>query len=166
MVRAFSQRRREFPSLRTGTRFRFGNRNTGRHGKVLLCLVLRRAHCGLRLPKRKTQIREVAAIRAQLQQALREVERFLGWDLRERECLFTVAFDLCEISGLDMKTSVGSLKRALNIRTCFKFKGRRPFRNMETALSEPNSGIKSRCARCCCSSRKRNTETGSASGTR
>ena len=43
------------------------------------------------------------------------------------------------------KTSAGSLKRLLNFRTCSKVSFRCPARNMETALSDPNSGTRSRC---------------------
>ena len=45
------------------------------------------------------------------------------------------------------KTSAGSLKRLLNFRTCSKVSLRCPARNMETALSDPNSGTRSRCVR-------------------
>ena len=39
---------------------------------------------------------------------------------------------------LDMKTSAGSLKRALNLLTCSKVSLRCLARNMDTALSDPN----------------------------
>jgi hypothetical protein len=41
---------------------------------------------------------------------------------------------------------------------------RSPARNMETALSDPNWGTRSRCLRPCCSMRNRTTETGLAAG--
>src|SRR6266850_4245338 len=66
--------------------------------------------------------------------------------------------------GLRMKISAGSLNRELNLRTCSSVSFRCPARNIETALSDPNSGVKSRCVRPCCSMRYRTTETASASG--
>src|SRR5258708_48856 len=63
-----------------------------------------------------------------------------------------------------MKTSAGSLKRTLSFRTCSSVSLRCFARNMETALSDPNSGIKSRWVRSCCSRRNRTTETASATG--
>jgi len=44
-----------------------------------------------------------------------------------------------------MKTSAGSLNRELNLRTCSSVSFRCPARNIETALSDPNSGVKSSC---------------------
>ena len=41
-----------------------------------------------------------------------------------------------------MKTSAGSLKRVLNLRTCSRVSLRWPVRNIDTALSDPNCGIK------------------------
>jgi hypothetical protein len=71
----------------------------------------------------------------------------------------------CGLSyGLRMKTSAGSLNRELNLRTCSSVSFRCPARNIETALSDPNSDVKSRCIRPCCSMRNRTTETASASG--
>lgn len=39
---------------------------------------------------------------------------------------------------IEMKTSAGSLKRALNLLTCSKVSLRLPARNIDTALSDPN----------------------------
>jgi hypothetical protein len=68
-------------------------------------------------------------------------------------------------TAFGMKRSVGRLNRVLNLRTCSSVSFRRPARNIDTALSEPNCGIRSRCVRFCCSIRNRTTETGSATGT-
>lgn len=57
---------------------------------------------------------------------------------RERERLFAGRFGLRVADSLGMKTSAGSLNRALNFRTCPKVRLRCPVMNMETALSEPN----------------------------
>jgi hypothetical protein len=57
---------------------------------------------------------------------------------RERECPFASRFGLCVIDAFGMKTSAGSLNRALNLRTCSKLRLRCPVMNIETALSEPN----------------------------
>ena len=46
-----------------------------------------------------------------------------------------------QIYRLRMKTSAGNLKCALNLRTCSSVSFRCLARNMETALSDPNSGI-------------------------
>jgi hypothetical protein len=54
------------------------------------------------------------------------------------------------------------LKRKRNFRTCSSVSFRRFLGNMETALADPNSGIKSRCVRSCCSRRNRTTQTASA----
>jgi hypothetical protein len=69
----------------------------------------------------------------------------------------TAGFD-----ALQPTTSAESLKRSPNFRTCSKVRFRSPDRNIETALSEPNSVIRSRWARFCRSRRSRTTETGSA----
>lgn len=57
---------------------------------------------------------------------------------RERECPLASAFGLEGADVLVMKTSVGSLKRALSFLTCSKVRLRRPAMNIETALSELN----------------------------
>ncbi len=57
---------------------------------------------------------------------------------RERAGPLAGAFGRWEANALDMKTSAGSLKRALNFRTCSKVRLRCPVMNIETALSEPN----------------------------
>jgi hypothetical protein len=48
---------------------------------------------------------------------------------------------------LRMKTSAGSLNRELNLRTCSSVSFLCPARNIETALSDPNSDVNSRCVR-------------------
>jgi len=63
-----------------------------------------------------------------------------------------------------MKTLAESLNRELNLRTCSGVSCRCPARNIETALSDPNSGVKSRCVSPCCSMRNRTTDIASASG--
>src|SRR3989442_44447 len=73
-------------------------------------------------------------------------------------------FVCCLSYGFRMKTSAGSLNRELNLRTCSSVSFRCPARNIESALSDPNSGVKSRCVRPCCSMSNRTTEAASAAG--
>jgi len=85
-----------------------------------------------------------------------------GWsprrdDHRERECPFASRFALCVTGVLGMKTSAGSLNRVLNFRTCPNVRLRSPVMNIETALSEPNWGMRSGWVRFCCSMRNRTT---------
>src|SRR5438128_2666774 len=54
----------------------------------------------------------------------------------ERYRVLELGFAVTAFFG--MKTSVGSLNRALNFRTCSMVRFRCPARNIETALSEPN----------------------------
>src|ERR1700733_12768119 len=55
---------------------------------------------------------------------------------------------VCGLSyGLRMKVSAGSLNRELNLRTCSSVSFRCPARNIDTPLSDPNSGVKSRCVK-------------------
>ena len=63
---------------------------------------------------------------------------------RERERPFARRFALCVTGALGMKTSAGSLNRVLNFRTCPNVRLRSPVMNIETALSEPNWGMRSR----------------------
>lgn len=48
-----------------------------------------------------------------------------------------------------MKISAGRLNRALSLRICSRVIGLASVINIETALSEPNSGTRSRCVRFC-----------------
>jgi hypothetical protein len=63
---------------------------------------------------------------------------------REREWPFASRFALCVNVVLGMKTSAGSLNRVLNFRTCPNVRLRSPVMNIETALSDPNWGMRSR----------------------
>ena len=68
--------------------------------------------------------------------------------LVERECRLA-AFGLWEADALCMKTSAGSLERALNFHTCSKVRLRCRVMNIETALCERIGGMRSRCVGFC-----------------
>jgi len=117
--------------------------------------------CAIQLLRSSKQRRPRSHV---LRNRLNECQPGSPWLVTRRKALARFSQQGDSGNRLQMTTSAGRLNRVLNFRTCFSVSLRCLARNIDTALSDPNYGIKSRCVSSCCSRRNRITETASAAG--